>query len=299
MSAGLVDAPVEPRVRPRALDDFDPSDPFGPFDRDEFRADISDLAECSRDSSRRWAHECRVIARLAAQVPRFPWDTRGPTAWTSFIREIAVARRCSDQAAANEIDVAVALIAVHPRTLALLEEGELPQFRARVLVEECRRLDRAAIDAVEAEVADRACRLAPSRIRDAVRRIELRYDADAAAAREASAATSRSVRVIAQPDGQADLLLTGPALGIVQVYERLTADAKAAQAAGDLRGLDALRYDLAIERLADDPDEDAPPQEPAGPVPGSAVDDRSVPAAPCSATIVAAADRSGRTSLFR
>jgi hypothetical protein len=98
--------------------------------------------------------------------------------------------------------------------------------------------------------------LSPSRIRDAVRRVQLRYDADAAAVREADAARSRGVRVHAQPDGQADLLLSGPALGIVQVYERLTADAKAAQAAGDLRGLDALRYDLAIERLADDDDFD-------------------------------------------
>src|SRR4051812_32835874 len=99
---------------------YDPSDPFGPFDRDDFRADVSELAESSRESSRRWAHECRVIARLAAQVPRAPWDTRGATPWTSFIREIAVAKRCSDQAAANEIHVAVALLAVHPRTLSLL-----------------------------------------------------------------------------------------------------------------------------------------------------------------------------------
>ena len=255
MTAGLLDVPRAPRVRPRGWDDYDPAEPFAPFDRPAFRADVSELAESSRESSVRWAHECRLIARLAAQVTRIPGDTRGPTAWNSFIREIAVARRCSDQAAGNEIDLAVSLVAVHPRTLALLEAGELPQFRARVLVEECRRLDRAVIDAVEAEVADRACRLSPSRIRDAVRQVELRYDADAAAVKEAEAAKSRGVRVFAQPDGQAELLLTGPAMNIVQVYERLTADAKAAHAAGDIRGLDALRYDLAIERLADDPDD--------------------------------------------
>jgi hypothetical protein len=255
MPAGLADAPTVPGVRPRGWDEVDPADPFGPFDHDDFRADVADLAASQRDSWMRWAHDCRVIARLAAQVPRSAWDTRGPTPWTSFLREIAVARQCSDQAAANEIDIAVALIAVHPRTLDLLERGELPQFRARVLVEECRRLDRPAIDAVEAEVADRAPRLSPSRIRDAVRKIELRYDGDAAAARAAEAAASRRVRVLAQPDGQADLLLTGPALSIVQVYERLTADANAAQAAGDLRGVDALRFDLALERLADDTDD--------------------------------------------
>jgi hypothetical protein len=264
-------------LRPRGWDHYDPAEPFAPFDRPAFRADVSSLAESSRETWVRWAHECRVIARLAAQVPRVPFDTRGPTAWTSFIREIAVAKRASDQAAANEIDTAVALVAVHPRTLALVEEGELPQFRARVLVEECRRLNRAAIDVVEAEVADRAARMSPSRIRDAVRRIELRYDGDAAAVREAQAARARSVRVLAQPDGQADLLLSGPAIGIVQVYERLTADAKAAQAAGDLRGLDELRYDLALERLADDP---ADPADPADPVTSTKSDARPVPVAP-------------------
>ena len=248
----VMEAPLAP-VRPRGWDEFDPADPFGPFDHDEFRADVSALADSTRESSVRWARECRLIARLAAQIPRSPWDTRGPTPWTSFLREIAVAKRCSDQAAAHEIDVAVALIAVHPRTLALLEEGELPQLRARVLVEECRRLERPVIDVVEAEVAERACRLAPGRIRDAVRRIELRYDADAAAVREAEAARSRGVRMLAQPDGQADLLITGPAMSIVQVYERLTADAKAAQAAGDTRGLDALRYDLAMDCLSEEP----------------------------------------------
>src|SRR5690348_13184429 len=107
---------------------YDPADPFGPFDRDDFRADLDDLGASARDGWIRWAHECRLIARLAAQVPRSPFDTRGATPWTSFLREIAVAKRCSDQAAANEIHVAVALIAVHPQTLALLEAGLLPQY---------------------------------------------------------------------------------------------------------------------------------------------------------------------------
>ena len=110
------------------------------------------------------------------------------------------------------------------------------------------RLTPATIAAVGAEVAERACRLAPSRIRDAVRRIELRYDADAAAAKAADAATGRRVMVRAQPDGQADLILTGPALAVVQVWQRLTADARAAHAAGDPRGLDALRFDFPSPR---------------------------------------------------
>ena len=224
-------------------------DLFGPFDRDDFRADLATLSGSVQEGWKRWAEECMVLARLAAQVPRSPMDTRGPTAWTSFLREVAVARRCSDQGAAGEVTVAVALVAAHPRTLELLRAGALPQYNARVLVEECLGLEPAAVVAVEAEVADRACRLTPSRIRDAVRRVELRFDADAAAARAATATRGRSVRLVPQPDAQAELVLSGPALALAQVYARLTQEARAQRAAGDDRGLDALRFDLAADLL--------------------------------------------------
>jgi hypothetical protein len=256
--------------RARSAADFDLSDPFGPFDRDDFRADVAALGDSVRHGWQRWAAECRLIARLAAQVPRTPFDTRGPTDWTSFLREIAVARRCSDQAAAAEVHVAVALVAAHPRTMALLEAGTLPQYHARVLVEESYGLEPAAIAAVEDEVAERACRLAPSRIRDAVRNIELRYDADAAAARAAKAARGRDVQLLPQPDGQASLTLTGPALPLVQLHARLTADARAARADGDLRGIGELRFDGAVQLLSTEP----------GDLPSTAAGMPEVPAAP-------------------
>jgi hypothetical protein len=278
MTAAAVEQTPPPAVPLRLVDPtFNPVDPFGPFDRDEFQSDIAELADLARDNSVRWAHECRVIARLAAQVPRSAFDTRGATPWTSFVREIAVARRCSDQAAANDIHIAVALVAVHPRTLALLEAGAIPQYNARTLVAECAGMDREAIAAVEEEVAERACRLSPSKIRDAVRKIELRYDGDAAASRAATAARSRGMKVLAQPDGQADLILSGPALLVVQAYERLSADAKAAKADGDDRGLGALRFDLGMECLtASAPADDEPAAEPAD----AAVADHPVPGAP-------------------
>ncbi|MCA1656309.1 MAG: DUF222 domain-containing protein, partial [Actinobacteria bacterium] len=220
-------------------------EPLDPFGTDEFRSDLASLGESIRAGWQRWGQECLVLARLAAQVPRAPMDARGGTAWTSFLREIAVTRRCSDQAAAKEVLVAVALVSSHPRTLALVQAGQMPQYSARVLVEESLGLPTAAIAEVEAELAERACRLAPSRILDAVRKIELRHDADAAAARSAKAATARGVRLQPQPDGQASLTLSGPALPVVQFFAALTAQARAARVAGDPRGVDALRFDLA------------------------------------------------------
>jgi hypothetical protein len=227
-------------------------DALDPFDCEDFRADLVAVAGFAVERSRSWAAECVLLARMAARIPRSAWDTRGSTPWTSFLREIALARRCSDQAAAAEVALAVALVAAHPRTLALLRAGVIAQYNARVLVEECFGLEPAAVAAVEAEVADRACSLSPSRIRQAVRKIELRYDADAEAARAAKAARGRDVQLTPQPDSQAALTLTGPALALAQVYASLTAAAQTAKQAGDDRGIGALRFDLAVQSLVGD-----------------------------------------------
>src|SRR3954447_27017533 len=209
-----------------------------PFSRPEFQAGVQSLRASVEDGWRRWADEAELIAELAGQVPGDP-DGWG---WKSFLREVAVARRCSDRAAAKEVFVAVALVRSHPTTLELVRPGRMPQFNALVLVEEAAGCDPSVARAVEAELAERACRLTPSRIRAEVRKIELRLDPDAAAARSAQAARVRSVRVHADRDDQATMVLSGPALPIVAFYQAITRAARAARAAGDPRGLDALRF---------------------------------------------------------
>src|SRR3954447_1277691 len=183
-----------------AADECDPAEEWLlPFSLPSFRTDVSALADSVRQDWQRWAEQAVLIARLAAQVP----EDRDNWAWKSFLREVAVARRCSDQAAAKEVFLAVALVKHYPRTRALLQEGQLPLYNARVLLEESACCDPAVTAAVDAELADRACRLSPTRIRDAVRKIELRLDADAAAARSAKAATTRNARIVAEKDDQA------------------------------------------------------------------------------------------------
>ena len=170
---------------------------LGPFDQDDFRADLAELAGLTSSSWQQWAAELVLLARLAAHVP----GSRHDIAWKSFVREVAVARRGSDRSAGKEIYLAVALTRSHPQTLALLQGGLLPRWNAQVLVEECIALPPAVVAQVEEQLAERACRLSPSRIRDAVRKIELRHDADAAAVRAATAGAARGVRLHAQPDG--------------------------------------------------------------------------------------------------
>ncbi|MFN2523566.1 MAG: hypothetical protein ABR614_09700 [Mycobacteriales bacterium] len=218
-----------------------------PFDAPEWRARLEQLAGSVRLEWQRYAEQAVLTAALAADVPGSTSDNRRDRlTWSSFVREVAVARRCSDQAAGKEIFLAVALVRSHPRTLSLLQAGLMPEWNAKVLVEECAGSNPGVAALAEAELAERACQLTPSRIRDAVRKIELRVDADAAAARSAKAATARNVRLHADRDDQATLVVSGPALPLVQFFDAVTAAARAVRAAGDPRGLDALRFDLAV-----------------------------------------------------
>lgn len=218
-----------------------------PFERPEFRSGVAELAASVRTDWQRYAEQAVLTAQLARQVPRRSFDDgRTPSEWKSFVREVAVARRCSDQAAAKEVYLAVALVRSHPRTLALLRAGRMPEWNAKVLVGECAGCDPLVAKTVEEQVAERACGLTPTRIRDEVRKTELRVDADAAAARSAKAATGRGIAFHAGYDDQATLVLSGPVLPLAQFFEAVTASARAARAAGDPRGLDALRFDLAV-----------------------------------------------------
>jgi hypothetical protein len=62
---------------------------------------------------------------------------------------------------------------------------------------------------------------------------------------KAAATTNRAVTFTPQPDGQASVFLTGPAVPLTRWYSTLDGQARALRQAGDGRTLDALRFDLA------------------------------------------------------
>ena len=140
-----------------------------------------------------------------------------------------------------------------PRTLALLEQGELVVARARALIDASRPAEDDLVRLLDEELADRACYLPPTRIRAAVDKVALRHGVDTAAARSARAAAARGTRFSPLPDGQAEFALTGPAPAVAQARAALDADARAWSAAlrgtGDGRGIDQLRCDLGLHRL--------------------------------------------------
>lgn len=227
-----------------AVDDLERS--LGPFDDPRWRADLALLDASMRSAAVQWAADARTLARLSARVPRSPGDDRGGTPWTSFVREVAVARRISDRAAHAEVSLALALVRRHPNTLRLLDVGEVPAHRARVLVEECLLHTDEVVAAVEEQLPPRLDTLTPTRIGQEIARTALRLDAAAAARKEAVATASRTAGRRSLADGQAEIVLTGPAAAVQRWWDALTDRARALKAAGDPRNLGALRFDLAV-----------------------------------------------------
>lgn len=227
-----------------AIDDLERS--LGPFDDPDWRDELALLEISTRSAAVQWAVDARILSALAARVPRFPGDDRGGTPWTSFAREIAVARKIGDTAAHAEIALSCALVERHPNTLRLLGAGQVPAHRARVLVQECLGHTDVVVAAVEARLAERLASLTPSRIEQEIALVALRLDAAAAARKEAIAAAGRTARKRGLADGQAEIALTGPAVVVQRWWDALTERARALKAAGDPRNLGALRFDLAV-----------------------------------------------------
>jgi len=216
-----------------------------PWDRPAFRADLARLSDSVADAARAFAADVQVLSRLASQVPRCAHDESGGTPWTSFRQEVAVARQVSGQAAAADLRIALRLTSVLPHTLHLLEAGRMTVQRARAFVTELEVLDDELAGQLDCDLAELVARLAVWRIRDEVRRAALALDPDTAALRKAAATAQRDVVLEPMSDGQACVLITGPAVPLTRWYATLDARARALRQAGDPRNLSALRFDLA------------------------------------------------------
>jgi hypothetical protein len=168
----------------------------GPFADPAWREELAELAEGSRKQSRAFARDAVRIASLASRVPRGNGDDRGATDWTSFLREIALARRITDRAAAAEVDIAVDLVRRFPTALSLLSEGRLPVAQAKALVQHSAHCDDLTAMGIDDELALTACTLPAWRVKQEVQRLLASIDADAVADRAARATADRDVQLL-------------------------------------------------------------------------------------------------------
>ena len=232
-----------------------------PWELSEFRAGLSALTGSAQLVARQWAADVRVLAGLVAMVPRCAGDERGASPWTSLRREVAVARSVTDQAAAGLIRAAVALTSSLPVMLGLLETGGVTVEPAGAFVRELEPYDDELAGRVDAELAVRAAALPAWRVAQEVRRAVQVLAPELAAQRVAVKNASRGVSLQADADDQAAVTVFGPAVPLVRWHSSLDEQARALKAAGDLRGLEALRFDLATSTF---PCALHPPADPTG-----------------------------------
>ena len=241
------------------------------FADEDWRAGLALVVGSTRAAARQFAADAVLVESLARRVPAPVGTGEGAIAWQSFVRELAVARRVQDGGAATEIARAVWLTRWMPCTLERLAAGEITVGRAQAFIDELLTAGSDLASRLDAEMIARVSTLAPGSVRQAVRRQIDRYDADAAAARAARATSRRGIRRSSERDGQAQAVVTGPAVPLTRWFEALTAAARALQRQGDPRGLDALRFDLLVAGFTcPEPLEDGPPtseRAPAGSIP--------------------------------
>ena len=168
--------------------------------------------------------------------------------------EVGAALRLCPGTAAGRLEVARELVHRLPAVQAVLQAGAIGYLQAAAIAAGVRDLP----DDLAQPVADRVLRTAPDQTvaetKRAVARAVQTVDPASAADRHQKATANRTIEQLTQPDGMESTWLTMPASVSKDLWETLTADAKAAQAGRQLAGLpfvglNALRVDALVHAV--------------------------------------------------
>lgn len=239
------------------------------FSTPAFTERLGLLQESTAAAARRMAADAVLLAEMIELVPAPRGTGEGALAWQSFVTEVAGARGVQDGQATTELTHARRLVECHPSTLAMLAAGAVTVGRARALVAELVDVAPEIASQVDEQLAERLPRLPSARIRQDARRAVDRLDADAAAVRAAKETARRGVRKYALRDGQAEVVVTGPAVELTRWWTALDEAARRMRHDGDPRTLNAVRFDLITAGFA--------PEEPK---PGPATESSATPEGP-------------------
>jgi hypothetical protein len=143
----------------------------------------------------------------------------------------------------------------HPRILAALSDGTLTERAAFTLVDELSSLiDESQLREAETALLDWARTHPLQRIKQAARREAARRDNAALDRIRTRTLADRSIRMISDNCGSADLISTHDAVHAAAAMTSLTSAAMRLRRAGDQRTLDQLRADIALHRMLGNPD---------------------------------------------
>ncbi|MDQ4502689.1 DUF222 domain-containing protein [Sinomonas sp. ASV322] len=168
--------------------------------------------------------------------------------------EIATATAVSESAAARQLDDAIDLCTTQRAVLGALEEGQISDAHARIILDAAR-----SVPAEDAPHFARAAllraatrtgrRRAPGELRTVLRRMRERVHPETIATRKHAALKERGVWFTPNPDGMCTLEAHLPAEAGLAIYNGLDTAARTARASGAPETLDQLRADALAARL--------------------------------------------------
>ncbi|HBR88540.1 MAG TPA: hypothetical protein DEA59_04640, partial [Microbacterium sp.] len=170
----------------------------------------------------------------------------------SVAAELATALRVSDRTVQRQIGEAARMVEMFPETVRSLGAGRISLAHARVIVEAGDRIEHPELAAeYENSVLGYAEAESASRLRPIARRRAQWFLNETIRERHAKAAATRSVQVHDLDDGMAELQVTGPAVIIHGVHDRLTRmarDVAEADAEAIRNARDAVQAAVKAER---------------------------------------------------
>lgn len=211
---------------------------------------VERIAELERVKSAAAAGQARAAAaldasrRAAEAAAGVPAANRG----RGVASEVALARRDSPARGGRHLGFAKALVNEMPHTLAALEQGQLSEWRATLIVRESACLDIEDRQVLDAELCGDSAGLdgmGDARLAAAARSIAYRLDPHAIVERAAKAETERTVTIRPAPDTMTWLTALLPVAQGVSVYAALR---RAADTTFDGRSRGQVMADTLVER---------------------------------------------------
>lgn len=163
--------------------------------------------------------------------------------------EVGLARRISPAAAGNQLSLRRVLVESLPRTLALLEAGEISGWAAEEVSRAVVVLDDDERATVDAEIAARLPELTARGAGRVARAVADRLNAKAAVERVRRSTAQRTVTQRAAGEGMMRLTALLPTHEGVAAYAALAQAASAAKATGDQRSRGAVMADTLMQRV--------------------------------------------------
>ena len=191
-------------------------------------------------------------AGMADLAERFgpQYGGRGGMGATAFLKQAALILQMGERAAAHLLDTASEARLSMPATWAVFLAGRAPWRALDTAVRQSEGLTDARMPEYDRVAAHAVEHTPATRLKERLRRTAERLQNDTAAERRRSAEQNRRVDFEPMADGEAALIIHGPAPELVAIDHALTRAAVAAHGhEGEERAVGALRYDIVQDLL--------------------------------------------------